>query len=64
MIAVFPILFVFWKYYHKTTLRKPHEVDLFQDLDAIEEYHRNFVEEPPKCVIGSSRLCARRIEFC
>ncbi|EKG19491.1 Amino acid/polyamine transporter I [Macrophomina phaseolina MS6] len=48
MIAVFPILFVFWKYYHKTTLRKPHEVDLFQDLDAIEEYHRNFVEEPPK----------------
>lgn len=48
MIAVFPILFVFWKFFKKTEFRKPQDVDLFQDLDDIEEYHRNFIETPPK----------------
>lgn len=50
MIAVFPILYVFWKYFKKTEFRKPEHVDLFQDLEEIEEYHRNFVEAPPKYV--------------
>lgn len=48
MIAVFPILFVFWKFFKKTEFRRPQDVDLFQDLDDIEEYHRNFIETPPK----------------
>lgn len=48
MIAVFPILFIFWKFYKKTEFKKPEDVDLFQDLEEIEEYHRNFVETPPK----------------
>lgn len=50
MIAVFPILFVFWKFFKKTEFRKPEDVDLFQDLPEIEEYHRNFIETPPKYV--------------
>lgn len=55
MIAVFPILFIFWKFYKKTEFKKPEDVDLFQDLEEIEEYHRNFVETPPKYVYSHLR---------
>ena len=48
MIGVFPILFVFWKFYKKTKWLDPKEVDLLKDVDVIEEYTRNYVPQPPK----------------
>jgi len=48
MIGVFPILFVGYKLIMKTKFKKPEEVDLYQDLDEIEEYTRNFVPQPFK----------------
>jgi amino acid transporter len=48
MIIVFPVIFIFWKFYKKTKWLKPEDVDLYQDLEEIEEYHRNYKEIPPK----------------
>ncbi|PKS13133.1 hypothetical protein jhhlp_000475 [Lomentospora prolificans] len=48
MIMLFPILYVGWKVIHKTRIHKPQDVDLRKDLDAIEDYERNFVPRPPK----------------
>ena len=48
MVAIFPILFVSWKYFKKTRWLKPEEVDLRKDVDEIEEYTRNYVPTPPK----------------
>ncbi len=48
MIGVFPILFVSWKLFKKTKWLKPHEVDLYKDVEEIEEYTRNYVECPAK----------------
>lgn len=48
MIGVFPVLYVGWKIIHKTKIYKPEEVDLYKDLDTIEEYERTFVPEPSK----------------
>ena len=46
MIAVFPILFVFWKFFRHTRFLKPEEVDLKEGLEEIEEYQRNYVPTP------------------
>ena len=46
MIFVFPLLFVAWKLYKRTTWVRPEEADLRKDLAEIEEYTRNFVEPP------------------
>jgi len=48
MVGVFPIIFFGWKFIKKTKWKKPEEVDLFEDLDEIEEYQRNYVPTPPK----------------
>lgn len=49
MVAVFPILFVFWKFYKKTKWLKPLEVNLRPaEVEEIEEYTRNYVEPVPK----------------
>ncbi|MCJ1441225.1 MAG: hypothetical protein MMC23_001711 [Stictis urceolatum] len=48
MIAVCPLLFVFWKWFKKTKWVKSHEADLYKDLEEIEEYTRSFVEPPSK----------------
>ncbi|RDW66407.1 putative carnitine transport protein [Coleophoma cylindrospora] len=49
MIAVFPIIFVFWKIFKKTKWLKPHEVQLRTvEVDEIDEYTRNYVERTPK----------------
>ena len=48
MVAVFPILYFGWKFMKKTKFRSPVEVDLYEDLEEIEEYTRNFVPQPPK----------------
>lgn len=50
MVGVFPVLYIGWKLIKKTKFRKPHEVDLYKDLDEIEEYHRNYVPTPPRQV--------------
>lgn len=50
MVFAFPILFVGWKLWHKTKFHKPHEADLYKDLDAIEEYERNYVYKPAEYV--------------
>ena len=48
MIAVFPILLFGWKFLKKTKWLKPEDAELYEGVDEIEEYHRNYVEEPPK----------------
>jgi len=48
MVAVFPILFIFWKLFKRTKFLAPHEVDLYEDLEEIEEYTRSYVPDPPK----------------
>jgi amino acid transporter len=44
MIFIFPVLYIGWKLIWKTKYKKPHEVDLQEDLEEIEEYTRNYVE--------------------
>lgn len=46
MIFIFPVLYFGWKFVKKTKIVKPHEADLVTDLAEIEEYTRNYVEEP------------------
>ena len=48
MIFVFPILFFGWKFVKKTKWIRSSEADLYQDLDEIEEYHKNYAPTPPK----------------
>ena len=48
MVGIFPLLFLIWKLVKKTKFLKPTEVDFVKDLEEIEEYTRNYVEEPPK----------------
>ena len=48
MIFVFPVIFIGWKLIKKTKMHKAHEVDLYSDLEGIEEYTRNFVPQPAK----------------
>lgn len=48
MIFVYPILYFGYKFIRKTEIRKPEEIDLFKDLDEIEEYQRNYIPTPPR----------------
>ena len=48
MIGVCPILFIAWKIIKRTKFYAPHEVDLFKNLEEIEEYQRNYVPKPDK----------------
>lgn len=48
MIGVFPVLFITWKLFKKTKWLKPKDVDLYLDVEGIEEYTRNFVPQPPR----------------
>lgn len=48
MVAVVPLLYIGWKLVHKTKIHKPEELDLHEDQDTIEEYERNYVEQPPR----------------
>ncbi|KAK7221775.1 hypothetical protein V2G26_009778 [Clonostachys chloroleuca] len=47
MVGVFPALYIGWKLFHKTTIHKPINVNLHEDLDVIDEYERNFVSQTP-----------------
>lgn len=48
MIFVYPVLYFGYKFVRKTKIHKPEEVDLFKDVDEIEEYQRNYIPTPPK----------------
>lgn len=48
MLAVFPILYVGYKVVRKTKIHEPKDVDLYTDLDVIEEYERNYVPQPAR----------------
>ncbi|KAF2120512.1 amino acid permease/ SLC12A domain-containing protein [Lophiotrema nucula] len=48
MIFVFPVLFLGWKFIKRSKFKRAHEIDLYQDLEEIEEYTRNFVPTPDK----------------
>lgn len=48
MIGVCPILFVGYKVAKRTRFHRADEIDLFKNLDEIEEYHRTYVPTPPK----------------
>jgi amino acid transporter len=50
MIFLFPVLFFGWKFIKRTKMKKPEEVDLYQGVEEIEEYTRNFVPTPDKNV--------------
>jgi amino acid transporter len=47
---VFPVLYLGWKFIKKTKFKSPMEVDLYQDVEEIEEYTRNFVPSPDRHV--------------
>lgn len=51
MIFVYPVLYFGYKFIRKTEIRKPEEIDLFKDLDEIEEYQRNYIPTPPRYVL-------------
>lgn len=66
MIFVYPVLYFGYKFIRKTEIRKPEEIDLFKDLDEIEEYQRNYIPTPPRYalpihfyVIKTNILCLR-----
>ncbi|KAM5351118.1 hypothetical protein ACJ41O_003841 [Fusarium nematophilum] len=42
-VGLFPTMYICWKLWHKTKIQKPEEVDLYKDLDVVEEYERNYV---------------------
>ncbi len=48
MIGVFPVLYVSWKIIKKTRIYSPKEVDLFKNVEEIEEYQRTYVPSKPK----------------
>lgn len=48
MIGVCPILFVGWKVLNRSKFYKPEEVDLFKNLEEIEEYEANYQPKPAK----------------
>ena len=41
-------MYVGWKLIHKTKIHKPHEVDLYKNLDEVREYEENYVPTPPR----------------
>lgn len=51
MIFVYPVLYFGYKFIRKTSIHKPEEVDLFKDVDEIEEYQRNYIPTPPRYVL-------------
>lgn len=48
MIAVCPLLYIFWKLFKKTKIYSAKEIDLQKNLDEIAEYERTYVPIPAK----------------
>ncbi|RDL41793.1 uncharacterized protein BP5553_01772 [Venustampulla echinocandica] len=48
MVFLFPVIFISWKLLNKTKWLKPEEVVLrTSEVDEIDEYTKNYVEQPP-----------------
>ncbi|KAL8763394.1 MAG: hypothetical protein Q9184_000782 [Pyrenodesmia sp. 2 TL-2023] len=47
MVGVFPLIYIAWKVLRQTRIVKPTEVDLYHDVEEIDEYTRNYVPRPP-----------------
>ncbi|KAK0643431.1 amino acid permease/ SLC12A domain-containing protein [Cercophora newfieldiana] len=54
MIGICPLLFLGYKLVHRTHFRKAATIDLYENLDEIEEYQRTFV--PTKSTNAFERL--------
>ena len=50
MVAVVPVLYIFWKIVARTRIHRSHEVDLKTNQAEINDYTQNFVPTPPKYV--------------
>lgn len=48
MIGICPLLYIGWKFFKKTKIYEPEEVDLQKNLDEIEEYEQNYVPRESK----------------
>ncbi|KAL6236367.1 hypothetical protein BDW75DRAFT_229568 [Aspergillus navahoensis] len=46
MIGVFPVIYIGWKIFHQTSVRKPEEIDLVTGVEEIENYTRNYIPQP------------------
>lgn len=47
MIGICPVLFLGYKIVMRTHFRKAETIDLYENLDEIEEYQRTFVPTKP-----------------
>ncbi|KAE8144684.1 amino acid permease-domain-containing protein [Aspergillus avenaceus] len=52
MIGVFPIIYLGWKFWHKTLILEPNAIDVKTGLDELEEYQRNYVTSPSSNVFS------------
>jgi amino acid transporter len=48
MIAICPLLYIGWKFFKKTKIYRPAEVDLQKNMDDIAEYETNYVPSKPR----------------
>lgn len=48
MIFLFPLIILGWKIFKRTKWMKLEEIDLYNNLEEIEEYERNYVPTPDK----------------
>ncbi|KAL2196782.1 amino acid permease/ SLC12A domain-containing protein [Corynascus similis CBS 632.67] len=47
MIVICPILYLVWKFVHKTKIYSPEEIDLKKNMDEIDAYERSYVPSKP-----------------
>ncbi len=50
MIGVCPVLYVAWKFIKRTKFYRADEVDLYKNIEEIEDYENNYVPDPPRYV--------------
>lgn len=48
MLILAPILFIFWKVYHRTRWLSPGEVDLHWEADVVAVYEASEPQQPTK----------------
>ena len=46
MVIVDPLLYIFWKLFHKTKVVKPEEVDLVWERPIVDAYEDSFTSPP------------------
>jgi len=48
MVAAFPLMYFSYKIFKGTKIMPALEVDLYKNMDEIEEYERNYIDEPSR----------------